>query len=116
MKEDDEKPGLLPFHPWTRIMNDDEAAQPGDAHPVCPDLDQCAHPFEEDIGCHPSCLRIVDDAPLGRVLQLSAWSFQPSPRLERARCRWLQDELALRLEASLLLPAELRRAVAGNLV
>jgi hypothetical protein len=107
VKEDDEKPGPLPFHPWTRIANDDEAAQLGNAHPACPKLDQCAHPFEEGVGCHPSCLRIVDGAPLGRV-------FQPSPRLERARRRWLQDELASTIETYLPLPVELRRAVAGH--
>ncbi|KAH7265818.1 hypothetical protein B0J15DRAFT_579711 [Fusarium solani] len=107
VKEDDEKPGPLPFHPWTRIANDDEAAQLGNAHPACPKLDQCAHPFEEGVGCHPSCLRIVDGAPLGCV-------FQPSPRLERARRRWLQDELASTIETYLPLPVELRRAVAGH--
>ncbi|KAL2686774.1 hypothetical protein Neosp_004316 [[Neocosmospora] mangrovei] len=111
-----EESGPLPFHPWTRITNDEEAAQPGDAFPACPGLDQCAHMFEEGVGCHPSCLRIVDDAPLDRVLQLSAWSFQPSPRLERARRRWLLDELASGLQTSLPLPTELRRAVARHLI
>ncbi|RSL68637.1 hypothetical protein CEP54_002627 [Fusarium duplospermum] len=116
VNEDGEKSEPLPFHPWARIENDDEVAQLDNAHPVYPDIDQCAHPFEEGVGCHPSCLRIVDGAPLDRVLQLSAWSFQPSPRLERARHRWLQEELASRLEISLPLPAELRRAVAGHLI
>ncbi|RTE68894.1 hypothetical protein BHE90_016727 [Fusarium euwallaceae] len=78
----------------------------------------CIHAREQAIGCHVSCLRLVNLATLQRCLEINRFSFEPQPDQERARHRWLRDEVTSRLATTLPLPlpAELRREISQYLL
>ncbi|KAM6504625.1 hypothetical protein FSOLCH5_15520 [Fusarium solani] len=76
----------------------------------------CIHAREQAIGCHVSCLNMLDSAPLQRCLEISSYSFEPQPCQEQARHRWLRDEVTSKLEKSVPLPPELRREISYYLL
>lgn len=76
----------------------------------------CIHAREQAIGCHVSCLNMLDSAPLQRCLETNSYSFEPQPCQEQARRRWLRDEVTSKLENSLLLPPEIRREISYYLL
>jgi len=59
---------------------------------------------------------MLDSAPLQRCLKISSYSFEPQLCRERARRRWLRDEVTSKLEKSLPLPPELRREISYYLL
>ncbi|RSL66116.1 hypothetical protein CEP54_003876 [Fusarium duplospermum] len=76
----------------------------------------CIHSRDRAIGCHVSCLNLLNFAPLQRCLEINSYSIEPHPSQERARHRWLRDEVTSRLQTSLPLPPELRREISQYLL
>jgi hypothetical protein len=76
----------------------------------------CFHKRDQAVGCHCDCQKLLAPAPLHRLLQISAYSFEPTSNQERKRRIWLLRNMTSTLKLSGTLPPELRQEISQYLL